>query len=65
MKPEVLDQVRDARDFCSLAKAVLSLCEPYGPVHSFKLVHNRGAACLEIPVPRDFEHRQVEEQQAA
>ena len=44
MKPEVLDQVRDAHDLCSLAKAVLPLCEPYGPVHSFKLVHNRGAA---------------------
>ena len=23
---------------------MLALCEPYGPVHSFKLVHNRGAA---------------------
>ena len=21
---------------------MLELCEPYGPVHSFKLVHNRG-----------------------
>ena len=95
MKPEVLDKVREAHDFPGLARAILSMCEPYGPVHSFKLVHNRGAArvacfielespkqqpvlarelgarsfngaaCLEIPVGRDFEHRQIEEQQAA
>ena len=44
MKPELLDKVRQARDLYSLTKAVLSMCEPYGPVHSFKLVHNRGAA---------------------
>ena len=60
------------------------MCEPYGPVHAFRMVHNRGAgrvaclielespklqpalaralgarvlngaACLEIPVERDF-----------
>jgi hypothetical protein len=60
------------------------MCEPYGPVHAFRLIHNRGAArvaclielesekqqpalaralggkvlngaaCLEIPVERDF-----------
>jgi len=95
MKPEVIDKVRDTRDFLGLARAVLTMCEPYGPVHSFKLVHNRGAgrvacfielespkqqpllarelgarsfngaACLEIPVGRDFEQRHVEEQQAA
>ena len=94
MKPEVLDRLRDAHDFPGLARAVLAMCEPYGPVHSFKLVHNRGAArvacfielespkqqpvmaqalgarsfngaaCLEIPVARDFE-RLDEEQQAA
>ena len=33
-----------ARDFCALTKGILALCEPFGPVHSFKLVHNRGAA---------------------
>jgi len=27
-----------------LTKGVLGLCEPYGPVHSFKVVHNRGAS---------------------
>jgi len=39
----------EARDFCALTKGILDLCEPFGPVHSFKLVHNRGAsrvACL-------------------
>jgi hypothetical protein len=84
MKPEVAEKLSEARDFYALTKAVLSLCEPYGPVHAFRLVHNRGAArvaclielesakqqsalaralggrvlngaaCLEIPVDRDF-----------
>jgi RNA recognition motif-containing protein len=44
MKPEVMEQLRDAHDLYSLTKGVLELCEPYGPVHSFTLVHNRGAA---------------------
>ena len=44
MRPEVANQLRDAQDLFSLTKGVLGLCEPYGPVHSFKLVHNRGAA---------------------
>ena len=39
-----MEQLREAHDICSLTKGVLELCEPYGPVHSFKLVHNRGAA---------------------
>src|SRR5262245_2012880 len=49
MTPELLENTSQARDFCSLTKVILALCEPYGPVHSFKLVHNRGArrvACL-------------------
>jgi hypothetical protein len=44
MKPEVMDKLSVARDFYALTKTVLSLCEPYGPVHSFRLIHNRGAA---------------------
>jgi hypothetical protein len=44
MRPDVANQLRDARDLYSLTKGVLGLCEPYGPVHSFRLVHNRGAA---------------------
>jgi RNA recognition motif. (a.k.a. RRM, RBD, or RNP domain) len=44
MKPEVMEQLREAADIYSLTKGVLELCAPYGPVHSFKLVHNRGAA---------------------
>jgi len=84
MKPEVAEKLSDAQDFYALTKAVLSMCEPYGPVHAFRLVHNRGAArvaclielespkqqpalaralgakvlngaaCLEIPVDKDF-----------
>ena len=40
----MIDKVAGARDFYSLTKALLALCEPYGPVHSFKLAHNPGAA---------------------
>lgn len=84
MKPELAEKLGEARDFFTLTKAVLSMCEPYGPVHAFRLTHNRGAArvaclielespkqqpllaralgakvlngaaCLEIPVRRDF-----------
>ena len=44
MIPEVMEQLREAHDIYSLTRGVLELCEPYGPVHSFKLVHNRGAS---------------------
>jgi hypothetical protein len=30
--------------FLRADQGILALCEPYGPVHSFKLVHNRGTA---------------------
>ncbi len=40
----VVDKLSDARDFYALTKAILSLCEPFGPVHSFRFIHNRGAA---------------------
>ena len=41
---EVIDTLSEARDFYSLTKRILSLCEPHGPVHSFRFIHNRGAA---------------------
>ena len=44
MKPEVMDQLSAARDFYALTKGVLALCEPFGPVHAFRMVHNRGAS---------------------
>src|SRR3954470_4949924 len=56
MKPEVMDLLSEASDFNALTKIVLSLCEPYGPVHSFRFVHNRGAsrvACfVELESPK-------------
>ena len=39
-----MEHLREAHDIYSLTRGVLELCEPYGAVHSFKLVHNRGAA---------------------
>jgi hypothetical protein len=44
MRHDVMARLREASDFYSLTKDVLGLCQPYGPVHSFKLVHNRRAA---------------------
>ena len=43
MKPEVMEVLSDAGDLYTLTKSVLGLCEPYGPVHSIRVVHNRGA----------------------
>ena len=44
MAPGLLDSASQTLDFCALTRDILALCEPFGPVHSFKLVHNRGAA---------------------
>ncbi len=49
MNAEMLEKARGARDFASLTEEILAACEPFGPVHSFKLVHNRGknsVACI-------------------
>jgi hypothetical protein len=43
MKTEVMEKLRGARDFHALTGALLSLTEPFGAIHAFKLVHNRGA----------------------
>ena len=56
MRPDVTAQWSEARDLNTLTETVLGLCEPYGPVHAFRLVHNRGAArvvCfIELESPR-------------
>ena len=56
MRPDILDKLGEAHDFCALTKSVLALCEPYGSVHAFRLTHNRGAsrvACLiELESPK-------------
>jgi len=38
-----MERLREAHDLYSLTRGVLGLCQPYGPVHSFRVVHNRGA----------------------
>jgi hypothetical protein len=52
-----LAETSGARDFSALTRNILARCEPFGPVHSFKLVHNRGArrvACLiELESPKN------------
>lgn len=56
MRPEALAKLHDAADLLALTRAVLSLCEPFGPVHSFRLIHNRRAgrvACfIELEAPK-------------
>jgi hypothetical protein len=56
MKAEVTEKLRDARDFYALTKGVLALCEPFGPVHSFRFVHSPGAASvacfIELAAPK-------------
>ena len=51
-----MEKLLDSRDFYALAKGVLALCEPYGPVHAFRLIHNRGVsrvACfIELESPK-------------
>jgi hypothetical protein len=42
MGPGLLESASQTLDFCALTRDILALCEPFGPVHSFKLVHNRG-----------------------
>ena len=59
MKAEVMAKLADARDFYALTKSILVLCEPFGPVHSFRFVHNRGA--LRVACFIELEH---EKQQA-
>lgn len=44
MNAEVIQKLSGAHDFHALTENVLELCQPFGPVHSFRLVHNRGAA---------------------
>lgn len=44
MKPEIVELLGETDDLYSLTKSVLGLCEPYGPVHSLRVVHNRGAS---------------------
>ena len=56
MNSEVVDKLSGARDFYALTKGILAVCEPFGPVHSFRFIHNRGAervACfIELESPR-------------
>ena len=41
-----MEKGREARDFASLTEGILAACEPFGPVHSFKMVHNRGKSSV-------------------
>jgi len=57
MSSVLAEATSQARDFCALTKGILALCEPFGAVHSFKLVHNRGTArvacIIELESTRD------------
>jgi hypothetical protein len=44
MRPEIAETLSHTNDFVSFTERALALCEPYGPVHALRVVHNRGAA---------------------
>ena len=56
MRTEILESLSSARDLYALTRSLLVLCERYGPVHSFKLTHNRGtsrvACAIELESPK-------------
>lgn len=56
MKPDLMEKLAEHRDFHALTRDVLALCEPFGSVHAFRFVHNRGAsrvACfIELESPK-------------
>jgi hypothetical protein len=56
MNPDIADTLSRASDFQSFTERALALCEPFGPVHSLRVVHNRGAsrvACfIELESPK-------------
>lgn len=43
MNTEILNELQRARDFVSLTETVLAICSPFGPVHSFRVTHNKAA----------------------
>jgi hypothetical protein len=54
MRPEIMEKAREARDFASLGECMLSACEPFGPVHAFKMVHNRGTSSVACIVELEY-----------
>jgi hypothetical protein len=58
MNPQMLEKARGARDFASLAEEILAACEPFGPVHSFKLVHNRGTSSVVCIIELEVQKQQ-------
>ena len=60
MKPEIADKLSEADDFYTLTRRVLALCEPYGAVHAFRLVHNRGAARVACLIEMESPKQQTE-----
>jgi hypothetical protein len=59
MKPEVAEKLCEARDFYALTKAVLTMCEPFGPVHAFRMIHNRGAARVACLIELESQKQQT------
>ncbi|OGA70073.1 MAG: hypothetical protein A3G81_26220 [Betaproteobacteria bacterium RIFCSPLOWO2_12_FULL_65_14] len=52
------ERTRGARDFASLTEEILAACEPFGPVHSFKLVHNRGTSSVACVIELEAQKQQ-------
>jgi hypothetical protein len=59
MKPDVTDKLAESQDFNDLARAVLDLCKPYGPVHALHLTHNRGSARVACAIELESQKQQM------
>jgi len=58
MNPEIMEKTREARDFAALTEEILAACEAFGPVHSFKLVHNRGTSSVACIIELELQKQQ-------
>ena len=57
MNPRVLEKVKDAPDFLALTEAMMGLCEPFGPIHAMRLVHNKRAHSVTFQIELDSPKR--------
>lgn len=58
MNPEIMEKTREARDFASLTEEILAACEAFGPIHSLKLVHNRGTSSVACTIELEAQKQQ-------
>jgi hypothetical protein len=58
MNAEITEKAGETRDFASLTEVILAACEPFGAIHSFKMVHNRGTSSVACTIELEFPKQQ-------